>query len=206
MNAIARFGAASQMVTLTLFLFLTCAAPAQEHLPRVGQNGNWDFSIWIAGATGEETRNSFTQAQIWTAGVFIGKVITSEIGSAWRRGNLEYGFDLIPVFVQSKIETMYGGGFDPLVLRWNSSRHIGRVLPFIELAGGAVLTTSNLPQGDTSSLNFAARGGGGIHIFTQSRQSLDVGCRWLHVSNGNLGIRNPEFNGVQISLGYHWFK
>src|SRR6266849_4902604 len=100
MNAIARSGPASQIVSLTLFLLLTCAAPAQEHLPRVGQNGNWDFSVWIAGATGEETRNSFTQG----------------------------------------------------------------------------------------------------------RQSLDVGCRWLHISNANLGVRNPEFNGVEISLGYHWFK
>src|SRR3989442_8941387 len=171
MNAIARFGAASQMVTLTLFLFLTCAAPAQEHLPRVGQNGNWDFSVWIAGATGEETRNSFTQAQIWTAGAFIGKVITSEIGSAWRRGNLEYGFDLIPVFVQSKIETMYGGGFDPFVLRWNSSRHIGRVLPYIELAGGAVFTNSNLPPPDTSHLKFSAGGGGEVFTLPPKRSS-----------------------------------
>src|SRR5712692_9799601 len=157
MNAIARFGAASQMVTLTLFLLLTCSAPAQEHLPRVGQNGNWDFSIWVAGATGEETRNSFTQAQIWTAGAFIGKVITSEIGSGWRRGSLEYGFDLIPVFVTSKSQTVHGGGFDPLVLRWNSSRHAGRAVPYIELAGGAILTNSNLPPGDTSGFNFTAK-------------------------------------------------
>ncbi len=205
MNAIARFGSASQTVSLTLLL-LTYPAPAQEFLPPTGQNGNWDISVWIAGATGEEHRNSLTEAQIWTAGAFAGKVITSEIGSGWRRGNLEYGFDLIPVFVQWRPEPLYGGGFDPVVLRWNSGSHIGRVLPYIELAGGAVFTTSNLPPGDTSSLNFMARGGGGIHIFTQRRQSLDVGCRWVHISNANLGVRNPEFNGVEISLGYHWFK
>ena len=194
------------MVSLTLLLFVACAASAQEHAAPVGKKGNWDISPWIASATGEEDRDSLTEAQIWTAGVFIGKVITGEIGSGWRRGSLEYGFELVPVFVQSKIKTVYGGGLNPVVFRWNSGHHIGRVVPYIELAGGAVLTTSNLPPGDTSSLNFAARGGGGIHIFTQSRQSLDVGCRWSHISNANLGVRNPEFNGVEISLGYHWFK
>jgi lipid A 3-O-deacylase len=205
MNTIARFGAGSQMVGLSL-LFLTYAAPAQEFLPPTEQNGTWDISVWISGATGEETRNSFTQAQIWTAGVFIGKVIIREIGSGWRRGSLEYGFELVPVFVQSKIKTVYGGGLNPVVFRWNSGHHIGRVVPYIELAGGGVATTSNVPPGDTSSFNFTARGGGGIHIFNKHRQSWDVGCRWLHVSNANLGVRNPEFNGVQITLGYHWFK
>jgi hypothetical protein len=201
----ARFGAGSQMVGLSL-LFLTYAAPAQEFLPPTGHNGSWDISVWIAGATGEENRNSLTEAQIWTAGVFIGKVITSEIGSGWRRGSLEYGFDLIPVFVTSRSQTVYGGGFDPLVLRWNSSHHTGRVVPYIELVGGAVLTNSNLPPGDTSSFNFTAKGGGGIQIFTKNRQSLDVGLRWWHISNANLALRNPEFNGVQVRLGYHWFK
>ncbi|SRR5438552_16577885 len=206
MNTLARFGAATRMVSLTLLLFVACAASAQEHAAPVGKKGNWDISPWIASATGEENRDSLTEAQIWTAGVFIGKVITGEIGSGWRRGSLEYGFDLIPAFVTSKTETVYGGGFDPLVLRWNFSRRTGRFAPYIELGGGGVLTTANLPPGDTSSFNFMARGGGGIDIFTKSRQSLDIGLRWWHISNANLGLRNPEFNGLQISLGYHWFK
>jgi len=205
MNAIARFRRAIQTVGLSLLL-LTCVPAAQEHPSPVGQKGSWDISIWVAGATGEENRNSFTEAQIWTLGVFAGKVITDEIGSGWRGGNLEYGFDLVPVFVQSRPERSYGGGLDPVVLRWNSRLRAGAVVPYIELAGGAVLTNSNLPPGKTSSFNFTARGGGGIQIFTKNRQSLDVGCRYYHVSNANLGVQNPEFNGVQITLGYHWFK
>ena len=178
----------------------------QDHKPPSVQNATWDFSIWAAGATGEENTNSFTEAQISTAGVFLGRVITSKIGRGWGRGNLEYGFNLIPVFVTSGNQRVSGGGFEPVVLRWNSSQHIGRVVPYIELAGGAVFTASNLPPGNTSSVNFTAKGGGGIYIFTKDRQSLDLGCRWSHISNANLGVRNPEFNGFQFSLGYHWFK
>ena len=126
--------------------------------------------------------------------------------TGWRGGNLEYGFNLIPVFATSGNQSVKGGGFEPVVLRWNSASHIGRAVPYIELAGGGVFTTSNLPAGDTSSFNFTAKGGGGVYIFTKERQSLDIGCRWWHISNANLGVRNPEFNGVQVTLGYHWFK
>jgi len=191
---------------LALLLLLPYAVPAQEHPPRLLEKGSWDIGVWIAGATGEENRNSFTEAQIWSAGVFVGKVVTGEVGTSWLRGNLEYGFNLVPIFVTSKTERVYGGGFEPVVVRWISNHQFGRVAPYIELVGGTLFTTSNLPPGDTSSLNFTARGGGGIHIFTKRRRSMDLACRWFHVSNANLGVRNPEFNDVQITLGYHWFK
>src|ERR1700690_2246963 len=179
MNAIARFLTPSQMFCVALLL--TCLARAQQFRPPVGQNGKWDLSVWVTGATGEENRNSFTEAQIWTAGVFVGRVITDKIGSGWRGGNLEYGVNLMPVFVQRRPEALYGGGLDPVVVRWNSSLHAGRVVPYIELAGGAVLTNTNLPRGDTSNFNFTVKGGGGIHLFTKNRQSLEIGCRYYHV-------------------------
>jgi len=203
MKAIWQFGVARQAVIL-LLLALSQSARAQGPLPPAR---SWDISVWIAGATGEETTNSFAQAQTWSAGVSLGKLITGELGKGWRRGTLEYGFDLIPVFVQSRPQTIHGGGVEPVILRWDSSRHIHRLVPYIELAGGAVITTSNLPPGSrTSSFNFTARGGGGVLLFTQNRRSWDISCRWAHVSNANLANFNPEFNGVQVSLGYHWYK
>ena len=163
------------------------------------------MSVWVAGETGEENTNSFSEAQILTAGVFVGKVLTGEIGSGWRRGRFEYGADVIPLFRQFRAQSIYGGGFEPVILRWNSSLHAARVAPYIELAGGAIRTNTNFPPGDTSNFNFTARGGGGIQIFAKSHHSLDIGCRWSHISNANLGVRNTEFNGVQVSLAYHWF-
>lgn len=206
MGTITRLGVAGNKVVLILLLS-TCVAAGQESAFPLAQKGTWDISPWIAGATGEETKNSFTQAEIWSAGVFFGRVMTGEFGRGWHRASFELGFDLIPVFVQTKTQTVYGGGFDPVVLRFISAHRFGPIVPYIEMGGGGVATTSNIPPGhNTSDFNFSARGGGGIHIITKSRQSLDVGCKWFHVSNANLGSFNPEFNGIQVSLGYHWFK
>ena len=178
---------------------------AQERLP-AQQSRNWDLSVWFAGATGEESTNSFAEAQILSGGFFVGKTLTGEVGRGWRRGSLEYGFDVMPLFVHFAPEKVYGGGFEPVILRWNSSLRPGRIAPYLELAGGGVRSNANLPAGDTSNFNFTARGGGGIEFSTAKRQSLDIACRWWHISNANLGLRNPEFNGIQVSLGYHWFK
>lgn len=187
-------------------LLLVNRAAAQSERASVANDRPWDIAVFATGATGEETTNSFAQAQIWTGGIFAGKILTGDVGRGWRAGRFEYGFSLIPIFVQTRIQTMYGGGFDPVVLRWNSIRRIGRIAPYIELAGGGVFTKANLPPGDTSDFNFTARGGGGVQFARGAKQSLDVGCRWFHVSNANLGVRNPEFNGIQLSVAYHWFR
>src|SRR5206468_7507121 len=169
-------------------------------------SGNWDIEIWISGSTGEELTNSFGEAQLWSAGVFVGRPITAEVGRGWRRGRLEYGMNLLPVFAQSRPRLLYGGGFEPVVLRWNSSIRVRGAVPYIELAGGAVRTTANLPSGDTSDFNFAASGGGGLQVAIKGKRFMDLGVRWEHVSNANLGTRNPEFNGIEVRVGYHWMR
>ena len=197
-----------EAIPLMLLMLLVPAVCAQRESP-VAQRRNWDVSVWVAGATGEENLNSFTEAQILTGGVFVGKELTGEIGNGWRRGRFEYGADVIPLFrhfgPQRTGHAIYGAGFEPVILRWNSSLHAGRAAPYIELAGGAVRTNTNFPAGDTSDFNFTARGGGGIELFTRHRRSVDLGCRWWHISNANAGAKNPEFNGIQVSVGYHWF-
>jgi hypothetical protein len=206
LDVISRFRAAGPFILLLLLVHLVLVNPGYAQAePSQAHARTWDFSVWVAGGTGEEHTNSLSEAQILTAGVFVGKVLTGEIGNGWRRGRFEYGVAVIPLFRQFRPQPIYGGGFEPVILRWNSSLHAERVAPYIELAGGAIRTNSNFPTGDTSNFNFTARGGGGIEIFTKPHQSVDIGCRWTHISNANLGVRNPEFNGIQVSLGFHWF-
>ena len=195
-----RFGVVTALLCL---LLLPHPAHSQAGLET---HHDWDFSVFVAGGTGEEHLNSFSEAQIFTAGVFVGKILTDEIGKGWRRGRFEYGVDVIPVFRQFRPQTIWGGGLEPVILRWHSSLHASRSAPFIELAGGALRTNANFPTGDTSAFNFTARGGGGVEIFTHPHRSVEIACRWAHISNANLGVKNPEFNGVQVSIGYHWFK
>ena len=170
------------------------------------QERAWDLSIWVSGATGEENANSFSEAQIFAAGVFVGHQLTGEIGHGWSRGRFEYAADFLPVFVQSTPHRISGTAFDPIILRWNSSLHRGRVSPFLELGGGGLHTHVNFPEGSTSTFNFTARVGGGILIAMRDAQALEITCRWWHISNANLGVQNPEFNGIQVSVGWHWFK
>jgi len=189
-----------------LFLLFAPGAQAQSAPPLATERERHDFSLWTAGATGEENTDSFAEAQLWSTGVFLGWVLTPDAGDGWRRGALEYGFSLIPAFVQARPQHIFGGGFEPVVLRWNFRHCLGRLTPYIELAGGGLFTNSNLPPGNTSSFNFTARAGGGIEVPTKKHQSFDIACRWAHISNANLGVRNTEFNGIQVSLGYRWFK
>jgi hypothetical protein len=177
----------------TVILLLACAsASAQESRMFTPANATWDIGVWAAGATGEENTNSFTEAQILTAGLSVGHSLTGEIGRGWRRGGLEYLFDVSPLFRTYGNQRTHGTAFDLVILRWNSSLHSGRAAPYIELGGGAVTTPVNLPPGNTSSFNFMVRGGGGVHLFTGNRQSLDLGFGWWHIPmpTGECGIRN----------------
>lgn len=135
-----------------------------------------------------------------------GKTLFQQAGSNWKSGSLEYTVSLNPLFVQLRPQVLHGVAFEPVIFRWNSNLHLGRVIPYIELAGGAVHTNENLPLGDTSSFNFTARGGGGIYLTFKRRNAWDAGIHWSHISNANLGARNPEFNGVEVRFGYHWFR
>src|SRR6516164_9096730 len=92
MNVVARCGRGA-----LLLLLLTVSGRARGQSPEPA-NRNWDLGVWVAGATGEENRNSFAEAQIFSAGVSVGKVLTDEIGDGWRRGHLEYVFNLMAVF------------------------------------------------------------------------------------------------------------
>jgi len=74
------------------------------------------------------------------------------------------------------------------------------------ISRGGLRTNANLPAGNTCDFNFTARGGGGIEIFQSPRNSIDFGLGWSHISNANRGVDNQEFNGIQVDLGYHWFR
>jgi hypothetical protein len=53
----------------------------------------WDIGIWTGSATGEENTNSLAEAQIWTAGFFLGRRITSK--SAVAGGVASWNLDLM---------------------------------------------------------------------------------------------------------------
>jgi hypothetical protein len=198
------------MKAFTSFILLmvgVCALPAiafcQE---RASSDRDSDLGIWIGFATGEENTDSFAEAQILSAGPFIGRTINRRAGHGWWKGDLEYGLSVSPLFLQLSPKHLYGIAFEPVILRWNSTHDLGCIIPYIELSGGGVRTNVDLPAGNTSDFNFTVSGGAGFYLRSRSSQAWDLGARWTHISNANLGIQNPEFNGIQIRLAYHWYR
>jgi len=188
---------------LSAVFVLQCIAAAQEF---PGAKYNWDFSVRASIETGEENTNSFAEAQIWASGIFAGKTFFRQAGRGWRSGSLEYAFSLTPLFWQFRPQTIHGIAFQPIIFRWTSSHPLRRLSPYIELGGGAVRTNLNLPAGNTSDFNFTAEGGGGIYVYVRENHAFETGVRWSHISNANLGVRNPEFNGIELCVAYHWFR
>lgn len=205
MNRFARLRAAL-CVAGSAFLVLMCASGTKAQESAQAGRGPWDISVWTAGATGAALGNSFTNEQVWNGGVFFGRTIKRDVWSGWRRCDVEYGLNLVPLFTYAGPETIHGGGFEPFVLRFISTHTVGDSVLYLEFGGGALFTTSNLPPGDTSGFNFTARAGGGVYLGSKNRKPWEIGVHWYHISNAELAPFNPQFNSLQLSIGYHWYK
>jgi hypothetical protein len=119
--------------------------------------------------------------------------------------------------------TFRGVSLTPVILRWNFLTHSRRIQPWFQGAGGLVYTTHKFPpnyqstqtidgqtvllDGGTCVWNFSPQGGIGVHYFTRSKRSIDLGVNAVHISSASLGDRNPGVNAsVQFQLGYTFWK
>ena len=167
--------------------------------------GTWEITPFIGGGTGFGKRSS---TQFFYGGSRFGKVLTADHGSGLIRGNFELAFDLIPLYViMEPPQRTFGGSFNPVVLKWNftSGR---RMVPFLELTGGALWTTKDVPFG-TNNFNFTPQGGFGIHFLRKNnpKQAITLTSKFLHVSNAGIADANSGINAsIQFLLGYTWFK
>lgn len=224
-----------------------------ESLPATAlHKGAWDIGIWgggghrVAGGFRTSTFQGVTlrtdrigDVSVFNAGVRVGKVLTSELGGGWYRGNFEYAVDLVPVYgltglsvrvqvvspgpcpiivlpgstvpapcpptsISSGSKTAYGGGFNPLVAKWNFTGN-RRFSPYVELNGGVLFTNTEAPIG-TSTVNFMSGGTLGMNIFTRPNRAVSLDFRYVHISNAGLSTLNPGINTLQGQIGYHWFK
>jgi len=69
-----------------------------------------------------------------------------------------------------------------------------------------VYTNRHIPPGQTSNFNVVPKIGLGWQIFHDRLRSVDVGLNLWHLSNAWTAPRNPSANGIQLTLGYHWFE
>jgi len=186
------------LVSCGLLLFGSASPLRAQERPETDGN---EIELWTAGGHG--TNGTAQHTGVWTAGFRYGWIITAPHGPGLLRGRFEYAVDAVPVFVVfQRSNTAFGAAINPFGLIWDFDTH-GRVVPYIELGGGALFTNTQVPAG-TSRINFTSAGAIGVH-FLSGKVNWTADVRLMHISNSGLQALNPGINTVQLRLGIGWF-
>jgi len=181
----------SLLAALLLLAASTCFAQASP------EKGGHEVQIWAGG--GHSVPGGTKNTGVFNAGLRYGWIVTDPHLPGILRGRFEYAVDAVPMFlVFQPANTAYGVGFNPLGLKWNFERH-GRLSPYLELNGGTLFTSHNVPTG-TNTVNFTSAAALGTHILG-AKYNWSLELRYLHISNAGLATPNPGINTVQVRLG-----
>jgi hypothetical protein len=198
---------------LSLFLALlvvSCAAGAHaqsvdpaataDRLPVRGT----EIEIWTGGGADPIGSNGVTQGNSqWTAGLRYGWILTDAHGPKFLRGRFEYAVDALPVvMVFQPGGHAYGFGFDPWIMKWNLEPH-HRISPYIELGGGGVISTREIPMGE-SRFNFTPTGALGVNIL-RGKYHWSVDFRYVHFSDAETTKFNPGTDTFGLRVGWGIF-
>jgi len=187
-----------QLKSMRFFMLIAVLLAVSACTAQTGpEEGGREVQLWAAGghSVGGGTKN----IGIFNAGLRYGWVLTGPHLPGFLRGRFEYALDAVPVtLVFQPANTAYGTGFSPLGLKWNFERH-GRISPYLELNGGILFTTHDVPRG-TNNLNFTSAAALGTHVLG-AKYNWSIEARYLHISNAGLGNYNPGLNTVEVRLG-----
>jgi hypothetical protein len=177
---------ASSLFRLLVFtlLFATSLTFAQGR----PEYGGRELQVWTGG--GHSVPGGTKDTNVWNAGFRYGWILTQPHLPGFLSGRFELAVDAV-----------YGAGVNPVGLKWIFATR-GHIAPFLELNGGTLFTTHEVPRG-TSTVNFTPGAAFGFYFFGEHAWSLDV--RYLHISNAGLTVPNPGVNTVQVRLGFGKF-
>jgi len=77
-------------------------------------------------------------------------------------------------------------------------------VPYLELSGGTLFTTREVPPG-TSKVNFTPSAAFGAH-FLGGKYFWSLEARYLHISNAGLTVPNPGINTFEVRIGVGEFR
>lgn len=184
------------LLSLLLTVFLTASMLAQDR----PEEGGHELQVWTGG--GHSVPGGTKDTSVWNAGFRYGWILTAPHGPGFLNGRFELAVDAIPAFVVFQpANTAYGAGVNPVGFKWLFATR-GRVVPYLELNGGVLFTTHEVPA-KTSNINFTPGAAFGMYFLGERAWSLDV--RYMHISNAGLTVPNPGLNTVQVRLGFGKF-
>ena len=160
-----------------------------------------ELEVWTGAGADPIGSNGVTQGnRIWNAGFRYGWILTDAHGPGFLRGRFEYAVDALPVvMVFQPGGHAYGFGFDPWIMKWNFETH-RRISPYIELGGGGLISTREIPLGE-SRFNFTPTGAIGVNIL-RGRYHWSVDFRYLHISDAELTRFNPGTDTFGVRVGW----
>lgn len=186
-------------------LGLAVATPAlAQSTTDVVTRGATEWSASAAAARGITFLQSTGGDEYGLVQLAWGRVLTDVRGPGWLRGRFEWSVEVVPVFRQWAGGRAVGVGLAPLAWRWNFAPR-GRLVPFVDVGGGALWTSAPLPAGTTSS-NFSAHAGVGVRVLGRGDSGAVVSYRLHHVSNGNRLRQNPGVNAHMLTAGWTWLR
>lgn len=196
---------------LILFALLSAGAPAARAQSATapvtadqGPERGREWEIWT-GAGGDPigTPKVTLGNSIWTVGARYGWILTDAHGPGVLRGRFEYAVDALPVLVAFQPGgKAYGVGFNPWIMKWNFVTR-GRVSPYIELGGGVVVTTRQVPLG-ANTFNFTPSGAIGVTLL-RGKYHWSIDFRYFHVSDAQITPFNPGTDTFGFRIGYGGF-
>lgn len=154
----------------------------------------WQFEL--------EEKRDFTGLEFWNAGVRAGLLPFETVA----KGSPFYGA------VELGLEPLYQQYVEPdhrfwaglsVVVRYHLLA-LGRVVPYVEMAGSAGGTDLELPE-IRSTFAFLVFAGVGASVFVIDRAAVYAGYRWQHVSNGNTRQPNRGFESNVAVAGLSLF-
>ena len=211
-------------------LFLAAAGAVKAQTPdrlvespvaALSNSTPWEYGALVQGRVGLEQRTNFS---FFLVGGRAAKVLTSQLGTGWLRGNFEYGVEVFPLWqsytprfqrincfdVPTPVGvsgplctapytvggTYTGVSITPIQLRWNFT-HGRRFMPWVQAAGGVVWTNHKYPAvGDLDPADP-----------TQTGPAADTSV-WNFTPQGGIGAHyflkpqrslDVSVNGVHIS-------
>jgi len=166
------------------------------------ERGATELQVWTAG--GHSVAGGRGSTGIWDVGLRYGWVLTDAHGPGFLKGRFEYALDAVPLYlIFQPANTAYGAGLNPANLKWNFAKR-GRFAPYIELGGGVLFTTHDVPS-RTSTVNFTPSTAFGTH-FLGERLAWTLEARYLHISNAGLSRFNSGINTFEVRLGVGKFR
>src|SRR5690349_11237732 len=132
----------------------------------------------------------------------FGTMLSELKGTGWLRGN----FELAGEGFGSAIFQGPGGYIAGITLwgRYNFVRPDWRFVPFVQV--GAGLTATDINRGVVGqTFQFNLDIGIGTRYFLAGHWSVNLECRYQHVSNANTGKHNLGINAIGPLLGVSYF-